>query len=66
MITLSGISTAICLAVFLAICCWAWSAGRQNANRESALLPFALPDEASTAQPGGRQGARNQTMQDES
>lgn len=65
MITLSGISTAICLAVFLAICCWAWSAGRQNANRESALLPFALPDE-DAVQSGGRQGARNQTMQDES
>ncbi|MBY4898089.1 CcoQ/FixQ family Cbb3-type cytochrome c oxidase assembly chaperone [Cupriavidus sp. AU9028] len=55
---LAGLSTAICLAAFLAICCWAWSSGRKNANRESALLPFALPDEAQEARP------RHPTLQD--
>lgn len=45
---LAAFSTVIFLAVFLGICLWAWSRGRQPANREAALLPFALPDEAAT------------------
>ncbi|TWG79606.1 cytochrome c oxidase cbb3-type subunit 4 [Cupriavidus gilardii J11] len=46
MSTVTAFSTVIFFAVFVGICCWAWSRGRQDANRESAMLPFALPDEA--------------------
>jgi cytochrome c oxidase cbb3-type subunit 4 len=42
---LAAISTVVSMAAFIAICWWAWSSGRQRANRDSALLPFALPDE---------------------
>jgi cytochrome c oxidase cbb3-type subunit 4 len=48
MIMLTAISTVVSMAVFIGICWWAWSAGRQEANRESAMLPFALPDEIHT------------------
>lgn len=44
----AALSTVICFAVFIGICCWAWSRGRQDANREAAMLPFALPDEATS------------------
>lgn len=46
MAMLAAFSTVVSMAAFIAICWWAWSSGRQRANRESALLPFALPDEA--------------------
>ena len=42
---LSAIVTAISMATFLGIIVWAWSKGRQPANRASALIPFALPEE---------------------
>jgi len=47
MAMLSAFSTVLSMAFFLGICWWAWSAGRQRANEESAMLPFALPDETS-------------------
>jgi cytochrome c oxidase cbb3-type subunit 4 len=50
MLIFTGIMTAISLATFLGIVWWAYSRGRQRANLESALLPFALPDEDGTAQ----------------
>lgn len=43
---LTAIVTAVSMATFLGIIVWAWSKGRQPANRASALLPFALPDES--------------------
>jgi cytochrome c oxidase cbb3-type subunit 4 len=42
---LSAISTVLGLTAFLLIIWWAWSAKRQPANKESAELPFDLPDE---------------------
>jgi cytochrome c oxidase cbb3-type subunit 4 len=44
---LSAISTVLGLVFFLGIVWWAWSAKRQQANQESAELPFDLPDEFS-------------------
>ncbi|CAG9164135.1 cbb3-type cytochrome oxidase subunit 3 [Cupriavidus pampae] len=52
MAMLTAIVTAISMLVFLGICCWAWSRPRQSANLESALLPFALPDETTTSPAG--------------
>jgi len=43
---LNGIVTLAGLAFFIAIVWWAFSRGRAEANQEAALLPFALPDEA--------------------
>jgi cytochrome c oxidase cbb3-type subunit 4 len=42
---LSATSTVIGLVFFVGIIWWAWSAKRQSANKESANLPFDLPDE---------------------
>jgi len=42
---LSAASTIVGLLVFLGIVWWAWSAKRKEANKESAHLPFDLPDE---------------------
>ncbi|KOF52044.1 MULTISPECIES: cytochrome oxidase [unclassified Achromobacter] len=47
---LSAIVTVISMATFFGIVWWACSRGRQGANRESAMLPFALPDEFGPAQ----------------
>ncbi|WP_238875617.1 CcoQ/FixQ family Cbb3-type cytochrome c oxidase assembly chaperone, partial [Achromobacter xylosoxidans] len=47
---LSAIVTAISMATFFGIVWWACSRGRQGANSESAMLPFALPDEFGPAQ----------------
>ena len=44
---LNAIATVVALATFLGIIWWAFSRGRAQANREAAMLPFALPDEAS-------------------
>lgn len=41
-----GVATVLCLTFFVGVCIWAFSRGRSQANRESADLPFALPDEA--------------------
>lgn len=49
MAMLSAFSTVLSMLFFLGICWWAWSAGRRRANEESAMLPFALPDETSVA-----------------
>ncbi|WP_423196905.1 MULTISPECIES: cbb3-type cytochrome oxidase subunit 3 [unclassified Cupriavidus] len=49
---LTGLVTVVSMLVFLGICWWAWSAHRQAANLESALLPFALPDETTTIASG--------------
>lgn len=50
---LSAFITALSMATFLGIFWWACSRGRQAANRESALLPFALPDEGGHPQQDG-------------
>lgn len=42
---LIAIVTAISMATFLGIIAWAWSGARKSANRASALIPFALPEE---------------------
>ena len=41
----SSLATVVCLVFFIGVCFWAFSPGRKEANRESANLPFALPDE---------------------
>ncbi|KAF7963506.1 cbb3-type cytochrome oxidase subunit 3 [Cupriavidus basilensis] len=48
MAMLTAFATVVSMVVFLGICWWAWSKGRQGANQESAMLPFALPDETPT------------------
>ncbi|WP_238922878.1 CcoQ/FixQ family Cbb3-type cytochrome c oxidase assembly chaperone [Achromobacter ruhlandii] len=53
MALLSAIVTAISMATFFGIVWWACSRGRQHANSESAMLPFALPDEFGPAQQDG-------------
>lgn len=50
---LSAAVTAVSMATFFGIVWWACSRGRQSANRESAMLPFALPDEFGQAQQDG-------------
>ncbi|HVL08112.1 MAG TPA: CcoQ/FixQ family Cbb3-type cytochrome c oxidase assembly chaperone [Burkholderiaceae bacterium] len=49
---LSALATVISMATFIGIACWAWSKGRQAANRDAAMLPFALPDEAEDSKTG--------------
>jgi len=49
MAILSAVATVVSMVFFIGICWWAWSAGRQPANDESAMLPFALPDEINTS-----------------
>jgi len=44
----SGIATILAMVTFIGICWWAFSSGRSAANREAAMLPFALPDELVT------------------
>jgi cytochrome c oxidase cbb3-type subunit IV len=50
---LIGLVTALSMATFLGIFWWACSRGRQPANRESAQLPFILPDEGAPSTPDG-------------
>ncbi len=45
---INGLATLLAMATFLGICWWAFSRGRADANREAAMLPFALPDEDTT------------------
>lgn len=45
MVYIVGVMTIVSMATFAGIVWWAYSRGRQRANREAALLPFALPDE---------------------
>lgn len=42
---ITGITTLIALVTFIGIVWWAFSRGRSKANRDSAMLPFAQPDE---------------------
>ena len=42
---INGLATLVALLTFLGIVWWSFSRGRACANREAALLPFALPDE---------------------
>lgn len=49
MVIVTAVATVLSMLTFLGICWWAWSAGRQAANNESAMLPFALPDETTTS-----------------
>ena len=42
---LNAISTVLAMVTFFGIIWWAFSKGRQQANHEAAMLPFALPDE---------------------
>lgn len=46
---INGFMTALGFLTFIGIVWWAFSRGRQGANRESAMLPFALPDEFADA-----------------
>jgi len=52
---LNALSTVLAMFTFFAIVWWAFSSGRQEANREAAMLPFALPDESRSHQTGGTQ-----------
>lgn len=45
MVFLISLATVLSIATFAGIVWWAWSKGREQANRESAMLPFELPDE---------------------
>ena len=45
---ISGLATILAMVTFIGICLWAFSSGRRAANREAAMLPFALPDERAT------------------
>ena len=47
---LNGIVTLLALITFIGIVIWAFSKGRAKANKESAMLPFALPDEGEVKQ----------------
>ena len=42
---INGVITVLGMATFIGIVWWAWSAHRVEANQQSALLPFALPEE---------------------
>jgi len=42
---LNGIVTLIAMVTFVGIVWWAWSRGRERANKDASMLPFALPDE---------------------
>jgi len=42
---INGVITVLGMATFAGIVWWAWSAHRAEPNRQSALLPFALPEE---------------------
>jgi cytochrome c oxidase cbb3-type subunit 4 len=42
---INGVMTVLGMATFLGIVWWAFSAGRADANRQAAMLPFALPEE---------------------
>ena len=52
---LNALSTIMAMLTFFAIVWWAFSSGRQEANNEAAMLPFALPDESRAHQTGGTQ-----------
>ena len=45
MSTLVGVVTFIAFCTFVGIVWWAFSRGRDQANREASMLPFDLPDE---------------------
>ena len=45
---INAFATILAMLTFLGICWWAFSRGRAQANREAAMLPFALPDEDAT------------------
>lgn len=57
MAMITAFSTVVSMAAFIAICWWAWSSGRKAANQESAMLPFALPDEPLAARQDARPDA---------
>ena len=42
---LNAFSTVLAMITFFGIIWWAFSSGRKQANKEAAMLPFALPDE---------------------
>ncbi len=44
-----SVATVASLVTFVGIVVWAWSGARADANRESAMLPFELPDESVAA-----------------
>lgn len=53
MVYLHAFITILSMGTFFGIFWWAVSAGRQRANSESAMLPFALPEEFGQAQQEG-------------
>jgi len=52
---ITALATVLAMATFLGIVAWAWSSRRRGANRESAMLPFALPEEFESAASGVQQ-----------
>lgn len=42
---INGIMTVLGMATFIGIVWWAWLTHRAEANRQAAMLPFALPEE---------------------
>lgn len=42
---INAIATVLAMLTFFGIVWWAFSKGRKQANKESAMLPFVLPDE---------------------
>jgi len=53
MVYVTAFFTVLSMLTFFGIVWWAWSAHRREANSESALLPFALPDEFGPQQQDG-------------
>ncbi len=52
---LNALSTVLAMVTFFGIVWWAFSKGRKKANKESAMLPFALPDEGRDQQPNNKE-----------
>jgi|GEM_PF-339985 Cbb3-type cytochrome oxidase, subunit 3 len=61
---INALATVVSMATFLGIAAWAWSARRRPANRESAMLPFALPEEFEAADRGAQQEQLDMDTQD--
>ncbi len=47
---MNALATVLAMVTFFGIVWWAFSKGRKQANLESAMLPFALPDEGQDSQ----------------
>ena len=47
---MNAFATVLAMVTFFGIVWWAFSKGRKQANDESAMLPFVLPDEGLDSQ----------------